>query len=46
MFCTFLYNYIQYEYACHEGNYAMTYILRGARIEEQRAREANKTEEN
>ena len=38
--------YIQYEYACHEGNYAMTYILRGARIEEQRAREANKTGEN
>ena len=38
--------YIQYEYACHEGNYAMTYILRGARIEEQRAREANRTEEN
>ena len=33
--------YIQYEYACHEGNYAMTYILRGARIEEQRAREGN-----
>jgi len=23
-----------YEYACHEGNYAMTNILRGARIEE------------
>ncbi|MDA1372301.1 MAG: hypothetical protein O2971_16250 [Proteobacteria bacterium] len=31
--------YIQYEYACHEGNYAMTYILRGARIEEQRAKQ-------
>jgi len=23
-----------YEYACHEGNYAMTNILRGARYEE------------
>ena len=32
-------DYIQYEYACHEGNYAMTYILRGARVEEQRARD-------
>ncbi|MEC7187699.1 MAG: hypothetical protein VXW45_04555 [Pseudomonadota bacterium] len=26
-----------YEYACHEGNYAMTNILRGARIEEELA---------
>ncbi|MGI9252055.1 MAG: hypothetical protein ACR2PR_12855 [Pseudohongiellaceae bacterium] len=26
-----------YEYACHEGNYGMTNILRGARAEEQRA---------
>ena len=37
-------DYIQYEYACHEGNYAMTYILRGARIEEQRAREGSGAE--
>lgn len=28
-----------YEYACHEGNYGMVNILRGARIEEQRAEE-------
>jgi hypothetical protein len=27
-----------FEFACHEGNYAMTNILRGARSEEQRAR--------
>jgi hypothetical protein len=33
-------DYTVFEYACHEGNYAMTYILRGARIEEQRATEA------
>jgi hypothetical protein len=26
-----------YEYACHEGNYAMTDILRGARLEERKA---------
>ena len=26
-----------YEYACHEGNYAMTGILKGARAEEKRA---------
>ncbi len=25
-----------YEYACHEGNYAMTDILRGARMEERK----------
>src|SRR5262245_13201731 len=24
-----------YEYACHEGNYSMTNVLRGARAEEQ-----------
>ena len=34
-------DYKQYEYACHEGNYAMTYILRGARAEEARALEQN-----
>jgi len=28
-----------YEYACHEGNYGMTNILRGARAEERRAAE-------
>ncbi len=28
-----------YEYACHEGNYGMTNLLRGARMEEQRAAE-------
>lgn len=28
-----------YEYACHEGNYGMTNILRGARAEEQRLAE-------
>tara|TARA_B110000858_G_scaffold135140_1_gene153680 strand:- start:651 stop:1637 length:987 start_codon:yes stop_codon:yes gene_type:complete len=32
-------DYTLYEYACHEGNYAMKYILRGARVEEQRAAE-------
>lgn len=37
-------NYKQYEYACHEGNYAMTYILRGARAEEARALEQNSPE--
>lgn len=26
-----------YEYACHEGNRAMLYMLRGARVEEQRS---------
>jgi hypothetical protein len=26
-----------YEYACHEGNYGMTNILRGERMEEARA---------
>ncbi len=28
-----------YEYACHEGNYGLANILRGARVEEQRAAE-------
>jgi len=28
---------LMYEYACHEGNYGMVNILRGERIEEQRA---------
>ena len=26
-----------YEYACHEGNYSITNVLRGARAEEQRS---------
>ena len=26
-----------YEYACHEGNYALPNVLRGARAEERRA---------
>ena len=30
-----------YEYACHEGNYAMTNILAGARAEEREAAEKN-----
>lgn len=30
-----------YEYACHEGNYGMTNLLRGARVEEQEAAEGN-----
>ena len=33
-------DYTVFEYACHEGNYAMTNILRGARVMEQREREA------
>jgi hypothetical protein len=37
-------DYTLFEYACHEGNYAMTYILRGERIAEQRA--ANSGSEN
>ena len=28
-----------YEYACHEGNYSMATVLRGARLEEKTARE-------
>jgi len=30
-----------YEYACHEGNYAVTNVLRGARSQEQREREGS-----
>jgi hypothetical protein len=29
-----------WEYACHEGNYAMTNVLRGARAQEKAAAEA------
>jgi hypothetical protein len=32
----------QFEYACHEGNYAMTNILSGARAQEKAAKEAAK----
>ena len=32
-----------FEYACHEGNYALADILRGARAEEKRAAEAAKS---
>jgi hypothetical protein len=35
-------NYQIYEYACHEGNYAMSHILSGARAEEKAAEEAAK----
>jgi hypothetical protein len=31
-----------YEYACHEGNYAMTGILAGARVRDKAAEEAAK----
>jgi len=34
---------LMYEYACHEGNYAMGNILRGARLKE--ADEAKKTKQ-
>jgi hypothetical protein len=33
-----------YEYACHEGNYAMENILKGARAQEKNAAEAEKKE--
>jgi hypothetical protein len=29
-----------YEYACHEGNYAIVHVLQGHRAEEKRAEEA------
>ena len=32
--------HVPYEYACHEGNYAMSATLRGARVREQEQREA------
>jgi len=35
-------NELIYEYACHEGNYAMTGILAGARAQEKKAAEAKK----
>ena len=36
-------SYVLHEYACHEGNYAMGNILRGARLKE--ADEAKKTKQ-
>jgi len=33
-----------YEYACHEGNYAIVHVLQGHRAEEKRAEEAAKKE--
>ena len=33
-----------FEYACHEGNYAMAHILSGARAEEKAAAEAAKAQ--
>ena len=33
---------LMYEYACHEGNYALGDILRGARAEEQKKESASK----
>jgi hypothetical protein len=35
-----------YEYACHEGNYAMSGILAGARAADKAAAEAGKTGSN
>ena len=35
-----------YEYACHEGNYAMANILRGSRAQEKAAGQAAKTDSN
>jgi hypothetical protein len=35
-------NYVMYEYACHEGNYAMEDILRGGRAKEREAEAAAK----
>ncbi len=37
-------DYRIYEYACHEGNYALSGILAGARAEEKAAEEAAKKE--
>ena len=41
---TRLADYRIYEYACHEGNYALSGILAGARAEEKAAEEAAKKE--
>lgn len=37
---------IPYEYACHEGNYAMSATLMGARVREKEWREANAAPDN
>jgi len=37
-------DYTIYEYACHEGNYAMSNILRGGRVQESREQEAAEAE--
>ena len=34
-----------YEYACHEGNYAMTNILKGARLKEKNDADAKKSKQ-
>jgi len=34
-----------YEYACHEGNYAMGNILRGARLKERNEEAAKKSKQ-
>ncbi len=36
---------LMYEYACHEGNYAMGNILRGARLKEKEEAEAKKSKQ-
>jgi hypothetical protein len=41
---TRLANYRIYEYACHEGNYALSGILAGARAAEKAAEVAEKKE--
>jgi hypothetical protein len=38
-------NQVPYEYACHEGNYAMAATLRGARVREQEQREVDGSED-
>jgi hypothetical protein len=39
---TSLPDYVIYEYACHEGNYALAHVLKGARAQEKAAPEATK----
>jgi len=38
-------NDLMYEYACHEGNYAMGNILRGARLKEKNEEAAKKSKQ-
>ena len=35
-------NELMYEYACHEGNYALEGVLKGARHQEQTGRQTHK----